>query len=157
MRTRPPSGCSSKCPASIPRGTAKSSAKFWIPCAGRAPSSSRRDSRYRLDLEDDSKEHLEQLLSRTVDELKDRGSFVFENLISLLEQSDFNPFTLAHGTGGSSRKVRWHFHDWDLQVYLGEGIPKEPAEGLALQIGLPWGAPAAGTHCYKILPETDRA
>ncbi len=110
-----------------------------------------RDSRYRLDLEDDSKEHLEQLLSRTVDELKDRGSFVFENLISLLEQSDFNPFTLPRERW-LIRKVRWHFHDWDLRVYLGEGIPNEPAEGLALQIGLPWGAPAAGTHCYKILP-----
>ncbi len=111
----------------------------------------RQDSRFRLDLEDDSKEQLEQLLSRVIEEIKDRGNFIFENLVPLLERSDFNPFALPRDRW-FTRKVRWHFHEWDLQVYLGEGAPKEPAKGLALQIGLPWGSPAAGSDCHKIIP-----
>jgi hypothetical protein len=112
----------------------------------------RQDSRYRLDLEDDSKEYLEQLLSKTVEELKNRGDFVFENLVPLLEQSEFNPFALPRDRW-FDRKVRWHFHDWDLQVYFGTGSPKEAPKGTALQIGIPWNTPAAGTGCYKIIPK----
>ena len=110
------------------------------------------DSRYRLDLQDDSKEQLEQLLARTVEELKTRGNFVFESVIPLLEQSGFNPFALPRDRW-LARKVRWHFHDWDLQVFFGGGTPGEPEKGLGLQIGLPWGPPAAARGCYKIVPK----
>ncbi len=112
----------------------------------------RQDSRYRLDLEDDSREQLEQLLSRTVEELKQRGEFVFENLVPLLERSDFNPFAFPRERW-FQRKTRWHFHDWDLQVYLGGGVPKEQPEGLSLQVGVPWQAASAGSGVFKLLPK----
>jgi hypothetical protein len=112
----------------------------------------RQDSRYRLDLEDDSKEYLEQLLSKTVEELRTRGDFAFENLVPLLEQSEFNPFALPRDRW-VERKIRWHFHDRDMQVYFGAGAPKEAPKGMALQIGIPWNAQAAGTGCYKIIPK----
>ncbi len=109
-------------------------------------------ARFRLDLEDDSKEHLDQLLSKTVAEVESRGDSMFEILIPSLEQADFNPFSLPRDRW-HTRKVRWHFHDWELQVYFGGGTPPEqkgPAQ-LALQIGLPWGPLAAGA-CTRILP-----
>ena len=109
------------------------------------------DSRYRLDLEDDSKEQLEQLVSRTVEELKGRGDLVFENLIPLLERSDFNPFAMPRDRWFAN-KIRWHFHDWDLQVFFGGGEPPAPEKGLAFQIGCPWGKPAAARGCYKLAP-----
>jgi hypothetical protein len=109
------------------------------------------DSRYRLDLEDDSKERLDQLLAKTIEELKNRGDFVFENLIPLLEQSDFNPFSLPRDRWFLTR-VRWHFHDWDLHVYFGGGQSEEPPKGLVLQVGYPWGMPAAARGCYKLIP-----
>ena len=112
-----------------------------------------KDSRYWLDLEDDSREHFEQLLSKTVEELKGRGEVAFENLVPLLEQSEFNPFSLARDRW-FLRKIRWHFHERDLQVYLGGGAPADLPEGPALQIGLPWGPPASGSGIFKILPKT---
>jgi hypothetical protein len=110
----------------------------------------RKGARYSIDLQDDSKEYLEQLLSKTIDELKGRGDFVVESLIPSLHQAEFNPFTLPRDRW-HTRKVRWHFHEWDIQIYLGGGAPEEP-KGLALQIGLPWGPPAEGGHGYRILP-----
>lgn len=105
--------------------------------------------RFRLDLEDDSKEQLDRLLSKTIAEIKERGDFIFECLVPSLDRADFNPFSLPRDRW-HARKARWHFHDWDLQVYFGGGTA--PAQkGLALQIGLPWGPPAAGA-CTKILP-----
>ena len=102
-----------------------------------------------LDLEDDSKQHLDQLLSKTLAEIQGRGDSIFESLIPSLEQADFNPFSLPRDRW-HTRKVRWHFHDWELQLYFGGGTP--PVEkGLALQIGLPWGPPAGGA-CHKIVP-----
>jgi hypothetical protein len=111
----------------------------------------RQDLRYRLDLEDDSKEQLEQLLSRTVEELKGREVIAFENLVPLLNQSEFSPFALPRDRW-FVRKIRWHFHEWDLNVYFGGGVPKEMPDGLALQIGVPWGPPAAAVRCYRVLP-----
>ncbi len=110
----------------------------------------RKGARYSIDLQDDSKEYLEQLLSKTVEEIRGRGDMVFEELIPSLHQAEFNPFTLPRDRW-HVRKVRWHFHEWDLQVYLGGGSPGEP-EGLRLQIGLPWGPTAEGSRCFKILP-----
>src|SRR5262249_45108008 len=39
---------------------------------------------FRLDLEDDSKEHLDRLLSKSIAEIKERGDLVFESLVSSL-------------------------------------------------------------------------
>lgn len=108
------------------------------------------DSRYRLDLEDDSREYMEQLLSRTIEELKNRGELAFENLLPLLENSDFNPFSFPRDRW-FTRRITWHFHDRDLQIYIGGGVPEQAPEGLALQIGLPWGAPAAGGS-FRLVP-----
>lgn len=110
----------------------------------------RKGARYSLDLQDDSKEYLEQLLSKTIDELKGRGDLVFEALLPVLHQAEFNPFVLPRDRW-HTRKVRWHFHEWDIQVYLGGGAPEAP-KGLALQIGLPWGPPAEAAQCYRIQP-----
>jgi hypothetical protein len=110
----------------------------------------KQDSRFRLDLEDDSKEQLEQLVSRTLEELKGREIIAFENLVPLLDQSESGPFALPRDRW-FVRKIRWHFHEWDLNVYFGGGVPKEMPKGLSLQIGVPWGPPAAA-RCYRILP-----
>ena len=106
-------------------------------------------TRFRLDLEDDSKEYLDNLLARTVGELRTRGDSVFEDLVPELSHAEFNPFALPRDRW-HMRKVRWHFHDRDIQTYFGGGLPPEQ-KGLALQIGLPWGPPAEG-RCFRILP-----
>ncbi len=110
----------------------------------------RKGTSYSIDLQDDSKEYLEQLLSKAIEELSSRGDLVFEELIPCLNQAEFNPFTLPRDRW-HTRKVRWHFHEWDVQVHLGGGAPEE-AKGLAMQIGLPWGPAPQGAHCCHILP-----
>ncbi len=111
----------------------------------------RKGTRYSIDLQDDSKEYLEQLLSRAIEELKGRGDdLVFEELLPVLHQAEFNPFVLPRDRW-HTRKVRWHFHERDVRIYLGGGGP-EATEGLALQIGLPWGPAAEGRGCFRILP-----
>jgi len=105
---------------------------------------------YCLDLQDDSKQYLDQQLSKAVDELKLRGDYVFELLVPCLQQAEFNPFVLPRDRW-QVRRVRWHFHDWDLHVYFGGGVPPEQ-KGLALQVGLPWGPVPEGDHCFRILP-----
>lgn len=105
--------------------------------------------RFRLDVEDDSKEHLDRLLAKTIAEIGERGDFIFESLVPSFDRADFNPFSLPRDSW-HNRKVRWHFHDWELQMYFGGGAPAAQ-KGLALQIGLPWGPPAGGA-CAKILP-----
>jgi hypothetical protein len=106
-------------------------------------------ARFRLDLEDDSKDQLDRLLAKAVAEIQGRGDFIFESLVYALDGANFNPFSVPRDRW-HTRRVRWHFHDWELQVYFGGGTP--PVEkGLLLQIGLPWGMPAAGA-CTRILP-----
>jgi hypothetical protein len=107
-------------------------------------------ARYALDLQDDSKQQLEQLLAKAVEELKTRGDYVFELLVPLLENAEFNPFSLPRDRW-HLRRVRWHFHDRELQIYFGPGNPPEQS-GLTLQIGLPWGAAAGCGQSYTILP-----
>jgi hypothetical protein len=104
---------------------------------------------FRLDLEDDSKEHLEQLLARAMEELRGRGDPALESLVPLLHHAEFNPFAQPRDRW-HTRKVRWHFHEWDLNVYFGGGMPPE-RKGLCLQIGLPWG-PAPEGACHRVLP-----
>src|SRR5439155_8903142 len=108
------------------------------------------DGGFCLDLEDDSQQYLDQLLSKTIAEIEHRGDSVFESLVPLLEGSDFNPFSLPRDRW-HMRKVRWHFHDWSIQVYFGGGTPPQQ-HGIALQIGLPWSAPADGA-AMKIIPK----
>src|SRR5262249_18739241 len=71
-------------------------------------------------------------------------------LLESLARSDFNPFTLPRGRW-QARSLRWYFHDREVQVYLGGGIPPD-AVGPALQIGIPWGPPAEGTGCFRVVP-----
>ncbi len=110
----------------------------------------RQGSRYCLDIEDSSREDLEEALSRTADEIKGSGDAIFESLIPLLEGADFNPFTLPRERW-HNRTIRWHFHDREIPVYLGGGVPEERGEP-ALQIGIPWGPAAEGHRCYRIQP-----
>ncbi len=106
-------------------------------------------AQFRLDLEDDSKEYLDQLVSKTAGEIQTRGDSIFESLLPALEQADFNPFALPRDRWHTFR-VRWHFHDWEMQLFFGGGMPPQRT-GLALQIGLPWGPPADGA-CARIVP-----
>jgi hypothetical protein len=106
---------------------------------------------FRLDLEDDSQEHLDRLLAKAVADVRERGDLVFESLVPLLDAAEFNPFSLPRDRW-HIRKLQWHFHDWDLHVYFGGGAPAlDGGVQLALQIGLPWGPPAAAA-CARILP-----
>ena len=110
----------------------------------------RQNSRYRLELEDDSKLNFDRLLNRQLEELRTRGDAVFEDLVPLLQEAEFNPFSLPRDRW-HTRKVRWHFHERDVRIYFGGGAA--PVEkGLALQIGLPWGTVPEGTGCYRIHP-----
>ncbi|MCI0621757.1 MAG: DUF6079 family protein [Acidobacteria bacterium] len=111
----------------------------------------RKETRYQLDLKDDSTENLEPLLNRTVDELKQRGEAIFEGLLPCLQRAEFNPFSLSRDRW-QTRKQRWHFHDRDIQFYLGGGRPPDTKE-LGLQIGIPWGPPVGGDHCFLLVPE----
>ena len=111
----------------------------------------RQGTRYALDLEDEGPADLEALIARTVQELTDRGDSLFELLLPCLEQAEFNPFMFPRDRW-HTRRVRWHFHERDLRVFFGGGRPAEPEEP-ALQIGIPWGTPAEGTRCSRILPE----
>ena len=110
----------------------------------------RKGPRYALDLEGESRESLDRLIARSVEELKTRGDAVFETLLESLARSDFNPFTLPRDRW-HARNLRWYFHDREVQFYLGGGTPPEAA-GPALQIGIPWGPPAEGTACFRIVP-----
>jgi hypothetical protein len=111
----------------------------------------REGSRYRLDVEDDSKQNLDRLLARTVEELRGRGDAVFETLISSAGREEFNPFSLPRDRW-QTRTVRWHFHEREVHFYFGGGQPPERS-GIAIQIGLPWGPPAAGNEDFKVLPK----
>ena len=110
----------------------------------------RHNKSYKLDLEDDSKENLDRLLRRAVSDLEASGDAVFECLVPYLQSAEFNPFAMPRDRW-HVRKVRWHFHDRDLPVYFGGGVPPDQ-KAPALQIGLPWGVPPEGRHCYHVIP-----
>src|SRR5439155_24192704 len=107
-------------------------------------------SQYQLDLEDDSQQSLEHLLSKTVEDLRGRDESLFESLLPCLDQKEFNPFTLPRDRW-QTRKVMWHFHDREIQVWMGGGSAEEP-KGLGLQIGLPWGPPVRIQNSFKVIP-----
>jgi hypothetical protein len=109
-----------------------------------------RENSFKLNLEDQSREDLDELMARTLQEISGQGDTLFETLIPLLEEADFNPFVLPRDRW-QNRKVRWHFHEWDFQVYLGSGTPP-PVPGLALQIGIPWGEPPSGSGLFRLIP-----
>ncbi len=111
----------------------------------------RQDSRYWLDLADHSREDLEELLARTRQELSSRPEGLWEMLIPLLDEADFNPFSLPRERW-QMRMIPWHFSDRPLQFYLGGGTPP-PIRGLLLQIGLPWGLAPQGRDCYILIPK----
>ncbi len=110
----------------------------------------RQGTRYRLEFEDTSKQNLDRLLSKEVEELKNRGDAIWEELVALLTETEFNPFSLPRDRW-HTRKVRWHFHERDVRIYFGGGMPPDE-KGLALQIGLPWGKEPEGINCYRIHP-----
>ena len=111
----------------------------------------REGSRYRLDVEDDSKQSLERLLARTVEELQGRGDALFETLITCLAREEFNPFSLPRDRW-HTRRIRWHFHEREVNVYFGGGQPP-PYKGIGLQIGVPWGTTAMGGEGFKVIPK----
>jgi hypothetical protein len=110
----------------------------------------REGATYVLDLKDDSKRYLDQLLVKATEELKSRPDYSFELLFPCLHDADFNPFEMPRDRW-HMRRIRWHFHEWELQVYFGGGQPPEPKRP-ALQVGLPWGTRPTGRGCYTLSP-----
>ena len=110
----------------------------------------RHNKSYKLDLEDDSKENFDRLLRRAMSELEASGDAVFECLVPYLHHAEFNPFAMPRDRW-HVRKVRWHFHERDLPIYFGGGIPPDQ-KAPALQIGLPWGTLPEGRHYYRVVP-----
>lgn len=107
---------------------------------------------FHLDLEDDSQETLDNLITRTSLELESKGHTLLENLIPLVSKSGFNPFNLDRDRW-QKHSITWFFHDRTLPVYFGGGAP-ELKQGPGLQIGLPWGQPPSGRNCYRLVPNT---
>ena len=110
----------------------------------------RKGSRYMLDLEDDGKENWDHLVAKAIEELKGQGDALFESLLPLLRQGDFDLFALPRDRW-HIRKIQWFFHERDVNVYFGAGLAPEQSEP-ALQVGLPWGPPAGDSRCYRVLP-----
>jgi len=110
----------------------------------------KQSNRYRLDLEDSGRDDLDQLLSKTVEEIRGRGDSVFESMVGSLDGAEFNPCAFPRDRW-HMRKIRWRFHERELQVYFGAGTPP-PQKDFALQIGLPWGPPAEGARCFQVQP-----
>ncbi len=110
----------------------------------------RRHGRYLLDLEDDSQENWDRLLGKTIEELQGQGDSIFESLVPVLREGDFDLFSLPRDRW-HIRKIQWFFHERDVHIYFGNGAAPEQS-GAALQIALPWGPPADDSRCYRILP-----
>jgi hypothetical protein len=111
----------------------------------------RHNGGYRLDLQDDSGENLDRLLAQTVEELRNRGDALFEELLPCLQGAAFNPFALPRERW-HTRSVRWCFHDRQIPVYFGSGDPPAPPSGPALLIGMPWGPQASGRGLFGVQP-----
>lgn len=106
---------------------------------------------FAVDLEENSQGTLETLIERGMRSLADTGAALFENLVPYLKKEPFNPFDLDRDCW-SKQSARWHFHRRDFQVYFGGGA-QVLESGPGLQIGIPWGEPAEGRGCYRLIPE----
>jgi hypothetical protein len=101
----------------------------------------REGSRYRLDVEDDSKQNLDRLLARTVEELQGRGDALFETLIPCLAaRSSIRFRSLA--AAGIHERFGGTFTNARFRSISEADRPLAPVESLC-RIGLPWG-PAGG-------------
>jgi hypothetical protein len=112
-----------------------------------------RESRghYQLDLRDDSAERLEAWLKREQAELETASDeAVWETILPVLGDKDFNPFTLPRDTW-HPRVVRWHMHERPYSVFFGNG-QAVPGKGIQLCIRLPWGSTGPATGITTILP-----
>lgn len=91
----------------------------------------RQAARYRLDLEDAGRQDLDWLLARAIEEVRGRGDSLFESLVPCLDDAEFDPFWLPRDRW-HARRIRWHFHERELSLYLGGGAPPRAANaGLA--------------------------
>ncbi|MDJ0837575.1 MAG: DUF6079 family protein [Acidobacteriota bacterium] len=108
--------------------------------------------RYRIDLKEDSRETLDVLLNRTLAEMDGQDVVLLESLTPTMQGASFDPFQLDRGRW-RKHNLRWHFHDRELNVFFGDEAPTKP-DGVALQIGLPWGPQPQAIGCFKLLPKT---
>lgn len=114
----------------------------------------RRGERYTLDLQDDRADALSRMLKRELAELPS-PSTILERLGDVLSSGQgppvgFNPLVLPRDRW-QERTVRWHFHERDWSVYLGNGDPSS-REGPALCVRLPWGDPLPHAGYPTLLP-----
>jgi hypothetical protein len=107
--------------------------------------------RYRLDLHDDSAERLEAWLKREQAELEAASDeAVWETILPVLGDQDFNPFTLPRDSW-HPRVVRWHMHERSYSVFFGNG-QAGPGKGIQLCIRLPWGGATAAAGIATLIP-----
>lgn len=110
-----------------------------------------RNGRYALDLREDTRAILDRLLVREVAGLKGQHPLVQETLLSLLPADSFNPLALPRETW-LHRRLLWYFHERGYCVWLGDGSPPAPPEGVALCLRLPWGERGPTPGVYTVQP-----
>jgi len=110
-----------------------------------------REGRYALNLREDSRAMLDRLLAREVAALKGQGALVLETLLPLLPPEGFNPLALPRETW-LHRQLLWHFHERIYCVWLWDGRPPAPPEGISLCLRLPWGERKPAPGLYTVQP-----
>ncbi|CAM2067882.1 DUF6079 domain-containing protein [Sulfidibacter corallicola] len=108
------------------------------------------DQAYALDLGENARETLDQLVSRALATQTQGDRTLLESLCGLLSDG-FNPFKLDRERW-QKHTIPWCFHDRELHVYLGGGNAAK-APGMALQIGIPWGPPTEGFGHHRLDPK----
>ncbi len=102
----------------------------------------RHGSRYQLNLKQDSQAELAQHLARAKTELQGNDAQIFDVISVVLKDSPFNPFELSQNEW-QSRGFRWHFHQRNYKVCLGQVADDLPISSsqddfIYLAVGLPW-------------------
>ena len=100
------------------------------------------DDRYSVDLAEDGRESLDQLIEKTGREIGNQHDALLEDLVPLIQKGAFNPFTLDRERW-LKRVFSWHFHDREYRIYLGGGQPPN-IDGHTLQVGAALGASGRG-------------
>ncbi len=110
----------------------------------------RKGKYYQLNLKQDSQAELAQHLARAKNTLQGNEVQIFDAISELLIDSSFNPFEISQNEW-QSRRFRWHFHQRNYRVCLGDimgdilggieaNVQIDALENdcIYLQIGLPW-------------------
>ncbi|MCA9264304.1 MAG: hypothetical protein KDA60_10670 [Planctomycetales bacterium] len=106
--------------------------------------------RYSLNLDDDGGVALDRFLEREKNELRQQHDVVLEMVAPLLSAQDFHPFAQSRDVW-QARRVRWHFHEREYSVYVGNEQPPQ-RKGITFCVRLPWGEQDPALGVRTILP-----